>query len=74
MSWQIAFVIPAFCHAAGVGTVALVAGLLIATGRQMSHFEFYIMKIVGRVQLLIKTIKTNEDIQLMLLILKCVVL
>lgn len=40
MSWQIAFGIPAFCHAAGVGTVALVAGFLIETGKQMSHFEF----------------------------------
>lgn len=40
MRWQIAFGISAFCHAAGLGTVALVAGFLIATGRQMSHFEF----------------------------------
>lgn len=46
MSWQIAFGVPAFCHAAGVGTDALVAGFLKATGRQMSHFEF---KIVDRV-------------------------
>lgn len=38
MSWQIAFGIPAFCHAAGVGTVVLVAGFLIETGKQI-HYE-----------------------------------